>query len=130
MFLNKKFLHLHEYLQPAKILESNNLSKKIYNFQELQHKHKSKTPNIFFAVFENFIHLLKDFAVNLALISATGILYCFAFKIKLGQISESTIHNADQIFVLKNGKILSNGKHDFLIDNCEEYKALYTKQLR
>ena len=29
-----------------------------------------------------------------------------------------------------NGKILSNGKHDFLIDNCEEYKALYTKQLR
>ena len=42
----------------------------------------------------------------------------------------STIHNADQIFVLKNGKILSNGKHDFLIDNCEEYKALYTKQLR
>jgi len=42
----------------------------------------------------------------------------------------STILNADQIFVLKNGKILSNGKHDFLINNCEEYKALYTKQLR
>ena len=42
----------------------------------------------------------------------------------------STIHNADQIFVLKNGKIISSGKHDFLINDCEEYKSLYTKQLR
>ena len=42
----------------------------------------------------------------------------------------STIHNADQIFVLKNGRILSSGKHDSLINNCKEYKALYTKQLR
>ncbi len=42
----------------------------------------------------------------------------------------STIHNADKIFVLKNGKILNSGKHDFLIDNCNEYKSLYKKQLR
>ncbi len=42
----------------------------------------------------------------------------------------STIHNADQIFILKNGKIINSGNHDFLINNCEEYKSLYKKQLR
>ena len=42
----------------------------------------------------------------------------------------STIHNADKIFVMKNGTIVNFGKHDFLIDNCEEYKLLYKKQLK
>ena len=42
----------------------------------------------------------------------------------------STIHNADKIFVMKNGKIINFGDHQFLIDNCEEYKSLYKKQLR
>ncbi len=42
----------------------------------------------------------------------------------------STIHNADKIFVLKNGKIINSGKHKFLIDNCDEYKSLYKKQLK
>ena len=42
----------------------------------------------------------------------------------------STIHNADKIFVLKDGKILDSGKHDFLIKNCDEYKSLYKKQLK
>ena len=42
----------------------------------------------------------------------------------------STIHNADKIFVLKEGKIINSGKHGFLIDNCEEYKSLYKKQLK
>ena len=42
----------------------------------------------------------------------------------------STIHNADKIFVMKNGTIINFGKHDFLIDNCEEYKLLYKKQLK
>ncbi len=42
----------------------------------------------------------------------------------------STIHNADKIFVMKNGKIINFGAHEFLIDNCEEYKSLYRKQLR
>ena len=41
----------------------------------------------------------------------------------------STIHNADKIFVLKNGKILDSGNHSFLIENCNEYKSLYKKQL-
>jgi subfamily B ATP-binding cassette protein MsbA len=42
----------------------------------------------------------------------------------------STIHNADKIFVLKQGKIISSGNHDSLINNCEEYKSLYKKQLK
>ncbi len=42
----------------------------------------------------------------------------------------STIHNADKIFVLKNGKIINSGTHDFLISQCEEYKSLYQKQLK
>ena len=42
----------------------------------------------------------------------------------------STIHNADKIFVLKNGIIINSGNHDFLINNCEEYKTLYKKQLK
>ena len=41
----------------------------------------------------------------------------------------STIHNADIIFVLKNGQIQNSGDHNFLINNCNEYKSLYKKQL-
>ena len=42
----------------------------------------------------------------------------------------STIHNADKIFVMKNGAIVSSGNHAHLIENCEEYKSLYQKQLK
>ena len=42
----------------------------------------------------------------------------------------STIHNADKIFVMKNGKIINSGNHDFLINDCAEYKSLYKKQLK
>ena len=42
----------------------------------------------------------------------------------------STIHNADKIFVLKNGKIQNSGDHDYLINNCHEYQSLYKKQLK
>ena len=42
----------------------------------------------------------------------------------------STIHNADLIYVLKNGSIVSSGNHDHLIKNSEDYKSLYQKQLR
>ena len=42
----------------------------------------------------------------------------------------STIHNADKIFVMKDGKIINSGNHDFLIENCAEYKSLYKKQLK
>ena len=42
----------------------------------------------------------------------------------------STIHNADQIFVLKNGTIIDSGSHDYLIEKSNEYKSLYQKQLK
>ena len=42
----------------------------------------------------------------------------------------STIHNADKIFVLKNGSIVSSGNHEFLIKNCTEYQSLYNKQIK
>ena len=42
----------------------------------------------------------------------------------------STIHNANKIFVLKEGKIINSGNHELLIKNCEEYKSLYQKQLK
>ncbi len=42
----------------------------------------------------------------------------------------STIHKAQKIFVLKDGKVINTGNHDFLIDNCQEYRSLYKKQLR
>ena len=42
----------------------------------------------------------------------------------------STIHNADNIFVLNQGKIINSGNHDFLIKNCNTYKSLYQKQLK
>ena len=42
----------------------------------------------------------------------------------------STIHNADNIFVIKNGDIINSGNHEFLISNCIEYKSLYKKQLK
>ena len=42
----------------------------------------------------------------------------------------STIHNAEVIFVLKNGEVIDSGNHDFLMNNCKEYKSLYQKQLK
>ena len=42
----------------------------------------------------------------------------------------STIHNANKIFVMKNGKLINSGTHDFLVKKCEEYQSLYKKQLK
>ena len=42
----------------------------------------------------------------------------------------STIHNADKIYVLKDGKIINSGNHSELIAKCNEYKSLYQKQLK
>ena len=42
----------------------------------------------------------------------------------------STIHNAHEIFVLKDGAVVENGNHDSLIKNSIEYKSLYEKQLK
>ncbi len=37
----------------------------------------------------------------------------------------STITYADNIYVLQDGKILANGTHDELVDNCDYYRDLY-----
>ncbi len=42
----------------------------------------------------------------------------------------STIHNADKIYVLKDGKVIDQGNHNELISKCDEYKSLYQKQLK
>jgi len=42
----------------------------------------------------------------------------------------STIHNADKIFVMKNGLILDSGDHESLIRDSEEYKLLYKRQIK
>ena len=42
----------------------------------------------------------------------------------------STIHNADKIYVIKEGKVIDGGTHKELIENCNEYKMLYQKQLK
>ena len=42
----------------------------------------------------------------------------------------STIHSADRIFVMKDGRVIDTGDHNVLINNCEEYKSLYKKQLK
>ena len=42
----------------------------------------------------------------------------------------STIHNAEKIFVIKEGSLIDSGNHAKLIDSCEEYKSLYQKQLK
>ena len=42
----------------------------------------------------------------------------------------STIHKSNCIFVISEGKITNSGNHEYLINNCKEYKSLYEKQLR
>ncbi|GAA0822135.1 ABC transporter ATP-binding protein [Clostridium tertium] len=42
----------------------------------------------------------------------------------------SSIKNADKIIVIDNGEIVGIGKHDYLINNCEVYKEIYSSQLK
>jgi subfamily B ATP-binding cassette protein MsbA len=42
----------------------------------------------------------------------------------------STILNSDQIYIINNGKVVANGKHDQLLNNSELYKNFYEKQIR
>ena len=42
----------------------------------------------------------------------------------------STILNSDKIYVVDNGSIVDEGKHDELIKNSKIYKNFYEKQLR
>lgn len=42
----------------------------------------------------------------------------------------STIMNADKIIVLDEGKIVGEGTHEYLVENCEIYKEIALSQLR
>ena len=42
----------------------------------------------------------------------------------------STIHNANKIFVIKDGTVIDSGSHEHLIGGCNEYKTLYKNQLK
>lgn len=40
----------------------------------------------------------------------------------------STIVDADEIFLMKDGRIVTSGKHRELLKSCREYKSLYEKE--
>ena len=42
----------------------------------------------------------------------------------------STIQNADYILVLDGGKVVGQGKHDDLLNNCPVYQEIYQTQIR
>jgi subfamily B ATP-binding cassette protein MsbA len=41
----------------------------------------------------------------------------------------STVMNCDKILVFENGRIIEDGKHEFLVNNSLTYKKLYEKQI-
>ena len=41
----------------------------------------------------------------------------------------ATVMNCDKILVFENGKIIEEGKHEFLVNNSSTYKKLYEKQI-
>jgi len=42
----------------------------------------------------------------------------------------STILNSDQIYIIDNGNVVANGKHNELLNNSKLYKNFYEKQIR
>ena len=42
----------------------------------------------------------------------------------------STVRNVDEIFMMKNGKIIASGNHDSLLKTCKEYRELVEEQLK
>ena len=41
----------------------------------------------------------------------------------------SAVMNADEILVLRNGEIIGRGRHDHLMESCDEYRDIYQTQM-
>ena len=41
----------------------------------------------------------------------------------------SSVCHADLILVLKQGRVIGSGRHEDLLDNCEEYRLIYETQM-
>ena len=41
----------------------------------------------------------------------------------------SAVMNADEILVLHNGEIIGRGRHDHLMESCDEYRDIYQTQM-
>ena len=42
----------------------------------------------------------------------------------------STVKNSNNIYLIENGQVIDNGKHDELILKSEKYKNFYEKQIQ
>ena len=70
-----------------------------------------------------------DFKTDAALRHALTTELAHAAQLVIAQ-RVSTIHDANQIVVLKDGSIVGLGRHDDLMQNCDNYRAIAESQLR
>ena len=70
-----------------------------------------------------------DFKTDAALRHALTTELAHAAQLVIAQ-RVSTIHNANQIVVLKDGSIVGLGRHDDLMQTCDNYRAIAESQLR
>ena len=42
----------------------------------------------------------------------------------------TSVMDADQILVLDEGRVVGQGDHEWLMDNCEAYREIYDSQMR
>lgn len=70
-----------------------------------------------------------DFKTDAALRHALSTELAHAAQLVIAQ-RVSTIHDANQIVVLKDGSIVGRGRHDDLMQTCDNYRAIAESQLR
>ena len=70
-----------------------------------------------------------DFKTDAALRHALSTELAHAAQLVIAQ-RVSTIHDASQIVVLKDGSIVGLGRHDDLMQTCDNYRAIAKSQLR
>nr|WP_293814039.1 ABC transporter ATP-binding protein [uncultured Parolsenella sp.] len=70
-----------------------------------------------------------DFKTDAALRHALSTELVHAAQLVIAQ-RVSTIHDANQIVVLKDGSIVGLGRHDDLMQTCDNYRAIAESQLR